>query len=426
MTALYAIPIGFVKHKFAFFSEKICLNLAESDMCMLYWKQMQEKQHPKGGMRVAQADDERQFLAACYQRHRISMIRLAKCYAADSAAVEDIVSDSLVALMEKIDLLRTLTEKQERAYVLAVVRNTAMDELRRKQRQRGRFLRDGDEALALYPDPTALEEKVLMRETMAAVRRAIAELPEKEQQVSDEQIDALIRSGLWQDEQPLTADEEKLADAAFARAMAKIDRKAKRQKRRTVLHMLDRVVRVAACLIVAVGIAFPIALANSEAFREQILQLVLSINPETGMAHVGMEPAKEEQTANVPRMDVPDGWEGLFFPTFLPDSLPLVRCETTRGDQVHSEAYYADETRSLRFEEQDNLDGWNVRAADARVLTIYLHSVPGYLIDRQTEDTHEVSIIWAEGKRMLRVTSIGLPADEAVLVAQSVKKIFAE
>ena len=183
MTALYAIPIGFVKYKFAFFSEKICLNLAESDMRMLYWKQMQEKQHPKGGMRVAQADDERQFLAACYQRHRISMIRLAKCYAADSAAVEDIVSDSLVALMEKIDLLRTLTEEQERAYVLAVVRNTAMDELRRKQRQRGRFLRDGDEALALYPDPTALEEKVLMRETMAAVRRAIAELPEKEQQV---------------------------------------------------------------------------------------------------------------------------------------------------------------------------------------------------------------------------------------------------
>lgn len=117
---------------------------------------------------------------------------------------------------------------------------------------------------------------------------------EKNQHVSDEQIDALIRSGLWQDEQPLTADEEKLADAAFARAMAKIDRKAKRQKRRTVLHMLDRVVRVAACLIVAVGIAFPIALANSEAFREQILQLVLSINPETGMAHVGMEPAKEE------------------------------------------------------------------------------------------------------------------------------------
>lgn len=249
---------------------------------------------------------------------------------------------------------------------------------------------------------------------------------EKNQHVSDEQIDALIRSGLWQDEQPLTADEEKLADAAFARAMAKIDRKAKRQKRRNVLHMLDRVVRVAACLIVAVGIAFPIALANSEAFREQILQLVLSINPETGMAHVGMKPAKEEQTANVPRMDVPDGWEGLFFPTFLPDDLPLVRCETTRGDQVHSEAYYADETRSLRFEEQDNLDGWNVRAADARVLTIYLHSVPGYLIDRQTEDTHEVSIIWAEGKRMLRVTSIGLPADEAVLVAQSVKKIFAE
>ena len=104
----------------------------------------------------------------------------------------------------------------------------------------------------------------------------------------------------------------------------------------------------------------------------------------------------------------------------LRDGLGSMRCERVgKGND-------SDETRSLRFEEQDNLDGWNVRAADARVLTIYLHSVPGYLIDRQTEDTHEVSIIWAEGKRMLRVTSIGLPADEAVLVAQSVKKIFAE
>ena len=183
MMELYTIPIGFVKYKSAIFSEKICRNLAERDVCMLYWKQMQAKQRTKGGMRVGRTDGDRQFLAACYQRHRISMIRLAKCYAADAATVEDIVSDSLVALMEKIALLRTLAPEQERAYVLTVVRNTAMDELRRKQRQRGRFLRDGDEALAYYPDPTALEEKVLMRETMAAVRRAIAELPEKEQQV---------------------------------------------------------------------------------------------------------------------------------------------------------------------------------------------------------------------------------------------------
>ena len=161
---LYTIPIGFVKYLFPFFSENFRRNLAEHAVRMLYWKQMQAKQHPKGGMRMGQADDERQFLAACYQRHRIAMIRAAQWYAADSAAVEDIVSDSLVALMEKIDLLRALTEEQERTYVLAVVRNTARDELRRKQRHRGRFLRDGDEALAYYPDPTALEEKVLMRE----------------------------------------------------------------------------------------------------------------------------------------------------------------------------------------------------------------------------------------------------------------------
>ena len=68
---------------------------------------------------------------------------------------------------------------------------------------------------------------------------------EKKQHVSDEQIDALIRSGLWQDEQPLTADEEKLADAAFARAMAKIDRKAKRHQPQAgrLLHPADRLGR---------------------------------------------------------------------------------------------------------------------------------------------------------------------------------------
>ena len=124
MMELYTIPIGFVKYLFPFFSENFRRNLAEHAVRMLYWKQMQAKQHPKGGMRMGQADDERQFLAACYQRHRIAMIRAAQWYAADSAAVEDIVSDSLVALMEKIDLLRALTEEQERTYVLAVVRNT--------------------------------------------------------------------------------------------------------------------------------------------------------------------------------------------------------------------------------------------------------------------------------------------------------------
>ena len=95
---------------------------------------------------------------------------------------------------------------------------------------------------------------------------------EKNQHVSDEQIDALIRSGLWQDEQPLTADEEKLADAAFARAMAKIDRKAKRQKRRTVLHMLDRVVRVAACLIdLAAAADVPLEAAGVHEGRQRVL-----------------------------------------------------------------------------------------------------------------------------------------------------------
>lgn len=183
MTALYTIPIGFVKYLFSFFPENFRRNLAERVLRMLYYQQMQAKQRAKGGMRVGRTDGDRQFLAACYQRHRISMIRLAKCYAADAATVEDIVSDSLVALMEKIALLRTLAPEQERAYVLTVVRNTAMDELRRKQRQRGRFLRDGDEALAGYPDPMALEEKVAARETAARLRQAISELPEKEQQV---------------------------------------------------------------------------------------------------------------------------------------------------------------------------------------------------------------------------------------------------
>ena len=171
MTALYAIPIGFVKYKFAFFSEKICLNLAESDMRMLYWKQMQEKQHPKGGMRVAQADDERQFLAACYQRHRISMIRLAKCYAADSAAVEDIVSDSLVALMEKIDLLRQRPAIVARQQIdKARVEAAGLGEagLQARQMLLGRFMLGGEHPAAAEKNGDILQPRRL---------QAVGELP---------------------------------------------------------------------------------------------------------------------------------------------------------------------------------------------------------------------------------------------------------
>ena len=79
--------------------------------------------------------DDRAFMQRLWQDYRRYMFFTARRYARDDAVLEDIVSESLMRLMEKLDTLRGLNEIRLQAYIRNTVRSQAVNALRAEWRQ---------------------------------------------------------------------------------------------------------------------------------------------------------------------------------------------------------------------------------------------------------------------------------------------------
>ena len=70
-----------------------------------------------------QDDDDRDFFTQLYIEHHTVMNRMALRYAQSSFEADDIVSDAVIALIQKASLLRSMDPPALRAYVCVTVRN---------------------------------------------------------------------------------------------------------------------------------------------------------------------------------------------------------------------------------------------------------------------------------------------------------------
>lgn len=127
-------------------------------------------------MTMAEAPDDQAFLLHLYNTHqRLMMATALKC-TNDVAAAEDIVHDSVVRLIGKIDLLRTMPESVLAGYIATTVRNVAIDHLRRQAAELRRSAEMPDEDV---PDTElTMDELVMMaerRESLLAVWPKLSE-----------------------------------------------------------------------------------------------------------------------------------------------------------------------------------------------------------------------------------------------------------
>lgn len=118
-----------------------------------------------------------------YLHHHRLMRYTARRYMRTSADAEDVVSDALVALHGKLATLRTLEEKPLRAYIVAAVRNTALNALVAQRRVQERTAPGGEEALTALRDRADVEKQVQLEDELRLVLDAIRALPRKEQDV---------------------------------------------------------------------------------------------------------------------------------------------------------------------------------------------------------------------------------------------------
>lgn len=97
---------------------------------------------------------------------------------------EDVISEAFISLINKIRLIRTLECYALTTYVVNTVRHTAIDFLRKQERQRKHAFLDDGEALNKIPNgQSEIDIDVIRREEIERIKKGISRLREADQLV---------------------------------------------------------------------------------------------------------------------------------------------------------------------------------------------------------------------------------------------------
>lgn len=211
-------------------------------------------------------------------------------------------------------------------------------------------------------------------------------------------------------------EEKKSCDRAYAQFLDKLQKTEKEEKRRNNIArmkmMAARVLQAVACILLIVAIAAPIAIAKVEPLRLLVLRLLIEQDEEQGAARVYMA-TDEELTFNVP-----EGWLGEYYMTYIPEGIEVQYISTFSGYVE----YWDSEGIKLSFDEygvgasayldNENAETWytTVRGNDA------------YVISKNDRYT----IVWAIEDRYFNVMVWRSTYDEALRIAEGVRKIIVE
>ncbi len=121
-------------------------------------------------------EDDRAFLENVYLQYHRLMYAQALQILRQSQAAEDAVSDSLLALANKISLLRAFECNKLRSYVVITVRHTAISRLNK----RGREQLPGDTALEEIAGTDRVDARLLEQAGIEGIKTAIRALPPRE------------------------------------------------------------------------------------------------------------------------------------------------------------------------------------------------------------------------------------------------------
>lgn len=106
-------------------------------------------------------DSDRDFIRRLYEDFKYLMLSTAKKYASCPEDREDIVQESILRLIKKVDTLRVMERRVLAAYVVYTVSNVAKNHLRHASVEKNHFAEAAGEPEAGLP---ALDELMALRE----------------------------------------------------------------------------------------------------------------------------------------------------------------------------------------------------------------------------------------------------------------------
>lgn len=247
--------------------------------------------------------------------------------------------------------------------------------------------------------------------------------------IQDRHLDTMIQLAYLKDEEEeihallnspdpiLTPEEEKQANQIFQIAIEKAKQNDRKKKiiqfTSATKKIFPRIIQVAAAIILIIGIATPIALANSSFFRSKVMQLLINIDNEHEEAFFSFE----EDTESA--FYIPEVWNGQYFPSYIPKNFQV----NYYNDYFHTIEFVADEDTRIVFSELSEGMSEMRGTENASVSTIYIRGSEATLIDGYHNNVHNVTVVWALDNNWFDLMTYGIDTSEALHIAESVRII---
>lgn len=226
----------------------------------------------------------------------------------------------------------------------------------------------------------------------------------------EKEIDAIIAEG----ERPLTQEEEARAERVYQLARQRIaasEASQKRDKRQMAFRRaLPRIIQVAACIVLILGITAPIAIATVPSLRARVVQMLVSIDAERGQADLRL--------VGDAAFDFPAGWRGSFFPSAIPEEFTLQSVDSLPN---FFEALYTNEAGAELYFAEMTADAEITAGTGDAILSYDEVNGSQAFITQSTAEPY-VRIIWSGHDRWFLLDSTALSADELLSIARSVKQ----
>lgn len=248
----------------------------------------------------------------------------------------------------------------------------------------------------------------------------------------DEYIDDLIRLVYKQErlretrdiieksEKPLTPEQEEIAARLRERIPAELkaaDRQKTKEKRKSkILRIIPKIMEIAACLILVAAIGTTIAIAKDESFRSAVMQLLIQIDQDEGVANIRFEENAGEA------FDVPADWLGEYYPSRIPAGFTVA--EMSQYEEFPRVVYSSRDGKEIRFNENsyNTISTQGIEEADVSQITI--HDRLALMVVDDTPGDSYCRITWSNDEKWFVMSTINMTKEETVELAESVRKII--
>ena len=174
--------------------------------------------------------------------------------------------------------------------------------------------------------------------------------------------------------------------------------------------VVPRTMRFAVAALGILCIGLTTAFASNETFRVR----VFSMFAEDHGQYTAVRLQEDKQKA----FDVPAEWEGMYYPTYIPDGFDVVNVENLSG-QIFLISFENKNNEYLTFEEMTEDAESNIDTENAQVYYTEIHGNTA-LVSAKADLT---IVSWNEQNRILSVVFDGEVEEDALKVAKSVTRI---